>query len=289
LWSEYREHLLDSLCTGLKQLPDDKALADTLDRLDHLSYELLERLQTAPLPRHYRMRKKGAAEIASSCKQPDDLYKMFEKWDTDIWQAPDAVTLLAKVVESPADFPERPSGPKVTVGFDWLSWETPPATPAPAPWGDCEPLRSPLATAQHPFWGALVATLDACTGDYAWQSLMLRGGILRSCHRTLGSAEAVLHDLWSSELGLYPVAPLVLPEGSSFVPGKPIPWLQQALEHMADAGIATPVEGSWRLTDAFRTQLMQDDAHMLAFEPMRKRAYRLAHAAERTESHVQQA
>jgi hypothetical protein len=81
----------------------------------------------------------------------------------------------------------------------------------------------------------------------------------------------------------------VLPEGSSFVPGKPIPWLQPALEHMADAGIATSVEGSWRLTDAFRTQLMQDDAHMLVFEAVRKRSYRLAHAAERTESHVKQA
>jgi len=129
-----------------------------------------------------------------------------------------------------------------------------------------------------------VATLDACTGDYAWQSVMLRGGVLRSHHRTLGSAEDVLYDLWSRELGLYPVAPLVLPEGISFVPGEPIPWLQPALEHMAEAGIATPVEGSWRLTDAFRTQLMQDDAHMLAFEAIRKRSYRLAHAAERTES-----
>ena len=47
------------------------------------------------------------------------------------------------------------------------------------------------------------------------------------------------------------------------------------------------MEGSWRLTDAFRTQLMQDDAHMLVFEAVRKRSYRLAYAAERTENHVQ--
>ena len=290
LLTEYREHLLDDLCVGLQKLPDDKALADTLEHLDHLSCELLTRLEAAPPPQPSPARGEGVSGMASSheCSK-DEAYRLFEKWDADIWQAPDAVTLLAKVVESPADFPECPSGPKVAVGFDWLSWETPPATPAPSPWGDREPLRSPLATAQHPFWGALVATLDACTGDYAWQSLMLRGGILRSRHRTLGSAEAVIHDLWSRELGLYPVAPLVLPEGSSFVPGKPIPWLQPALEHMADAGIATPVEGSWRLTDAFRTQLMQDDAHMLVFEAVRKRSYRLAHAAERTESYVQQA
>jgi len=290
LLREYREHLLDDLCVGLKELPDDKALADTLEHLDHLSCELLTRLEAAPPPPPSPTRGEVVLGMASSheCRK-DAAYRLFEKWDADIWQAPDAVTLLAKVVESPVDFPECPSGPKVAVGFDWLAWETPPPAPAPAPWGDREPLHSPLATAQHPFWGALAATLDACTGDYAWQSLMLRGGILRSRHRTLGSAEAVIHALWSRELGLYPVAPLVLPEGSSFVPGKPIPWLQPALEHMADAGIATPVEGSWRLTDAFRTQLMQDDAHMLAFEAVRKRAYRLAHAAERTESHVQQA
>jgi len=257
LFGEYRKHLLDDLYAGLQKLPDDEALADTLEHLDHLSCELLTRVEAAPPPQPSPARGEGALGMDSSreCSK-DKAYRLFEKWDTDIWQAPDAVTLLAKVVESPADFPERPSGPKVAVGFDWLSWETPPATPAPAPWGDREPLRSPLATAQHPFWGALVATLDACTGDYAWQSLMLRGGILRSRHRSLGSAEAVLHDLWSSELGLYPVAPLVLPEGSSLVPGKPIPWLQPALEHMAEAGIATPVEGSWRLTDTFRTQLM---------------------------------
>jgi hypothetical protein len=287
LCGEYREHLLDDLCTGLKQLPDDKALADTLEHLDHLACELLTRLEAAPPPQPSPAREEGVSGMASSCEcSKDEAYRQFEKWDTDIWQAPDAITLLAKVVESPADFPERPFGPKVAVGFDWLSWETPPATPAPAPWGDREPLCSPLATAQHPFWGALVATLDACTGDYAWQSLMLRGGILRSRHRTLGSAEVVMHDLWSRELGLYPVAPLVLPEGSSFVPGKPIPWLQPALEHMADAGVAMPVEGSCRLTDAFRTQLMQDDAHMLVFEAVRKRSYRLAHAAEQIESHM---
>jgi len=244
LLGEYREHLLNDLCVGLKKLPDDRALADTLEQLDHLSCDLLTRLEAAPLPQPSPARGEGVSGMASACEcSKDEAYRQFEKWDVNIWQAPDAVTLLAKVVESPADLPERPSGPKVAVGFDWLAWETPPATPAPAPWGDREPLCSPLATAQHPFWGALVATLDACTGDYAWQSLMLRGGILRSRHRTLGSAEAVMHDLWSRELGLYPVAPLVLLEGNSFVPGKPIPWLQPALEHMADAGIASLVEG----------------------------------------------
>jgi len=50
LCSEYREHLLDDLCTGLQQLPDDKALADTLEHLDHLSCELLARLGAAPPP-----------------------------------------------------------------------------------------------------------------------------------------------------------------------------------------------------------------------------------------------
>ena len=42
---EYREHLLDDLCVGLKRLPDDRALADTLEQLDHLSCELLIRLE----------------------------------------------------------------------------------------------------------------------------------------------------------------------------------------------------------------------------------------------------
>jgi hypothetical protein len=257
----YREHLLDSLIVGLGSLPDDNALADTLEHLDHLSPELLARFKSAE------------GEAAKN---------WFARWDAEIWQAPDAVTLLAKVIEYPGDCPQCPNSPKVVVGFDWLSWDTPPATPAPAPWGDSDPLHAPLTTIRHPFWGALVATLDACTGDYEWQSLMLRGGVVRSQHRTLGNAETVLAALWERELGLYPAAPLVLPELISFAPGKPMPWLQPALEHMAEYGVATRAQGSWRLTDAFRTQLMQDDEHMLAFEAIRKRSYRLARAAAQT-------
>lgn len=270
LLREYREHLLDSLHAGLGSLPDDKALADTLERLDHLSPELLSHLDAAD----------GPSLCPSPQRREGTAKQGFEKWDADIWQAPDAITLLAKVVEHPGDFPEMPSGPKVAVGFDWLAWVTPPATPAPAPWGDCAPLGTPLTTTRHPFWGALIATLDACNGDYAWQSLMLRNDVVRSRHRTLGSAEAVLSELWCRELGLYPVAPLVLPEHVSFVLGKPLPWLQPALEHLAEAGVATQAEGSWRLIDAFRTQLLKDDDHMLVFEAVRKRSYRLAQAAE---------
>jgi hypothetical protein len=262
----YREHLLDSLIVGLGSLPDDNALADTLEHLDHLSPELLARLK--------------AAEGAEAAKN------RFAKWDAEIWQAPDAVTLLAKVVEHPGDFPERPKGPKVAVGFDWLSWDTPPVIPAPAPWGDRDPLHAPLTTIRHPFWGALVATLDACTGDYEWQSLMLRGGVVRSQHRTLGNAEVVLTELWGRELGLYSALPLVLPEPITLASGKSIPWVQPALEHMEAAGVATRAAGSWRLTDAFRTQLMQDDEHMRAFEALRKRSYRLALAAERFKEYV---
>lgn len=76
--------------------------------------------------------------------------------------------------------------------------------------GDIQPLASPLAAARHPFWGALIATLDACTGDYPWQSLMLRGEMLRSRHRVLGKAEAALVALWRDELGVYPAPPLVV-------------------------------------------------------------------------------
>lgn len=286
LLSGYREHMLNSIHAGLRSLPDDRALADTLERLDHLSPELLMRLDVTDDPSPYLPPQRGEGTKETSLQRGGGIEKnRFAKWDAEIWQAPDAVTLLAKVVENPADFPERPGGPKVAVGFDWLSWNTPPATPAPAPWDDHEPLRSPLTTARHPFWGALVATLDACTGDYEWQSLMLRNGVLRSHHRTLGSAEAVLKELWSRELGLYPAAPLVLPEDITFIPGKPIPWLQPALEHMVEDGVATQAEGSWRLTDAFRTQLMKDDEHMLAFEAVRKRSYRLAQAAERAVEH----
>jgi hypothetical protein len=283
LLSAYREHLLDAVQSGLRRLSDDRALADTLERLDHLSPELLSRLDMVrgPSPYPSPQRRKGTKRSAS-LKGEETVESLFARWDIEIWQAPDAVTLLAKVVEHPDDFPEQPSGPRVPVGFDWFSWDTPPATPTPAPWGDREPLHSPLATTRHPFWGALVATLDACTGDYEWQSLTLHAGMLRSRHRTVGRAEAVLHQLWSRELGLYPVAPLALPQDITFIPGKPIPWLQPALEHIAKAGMATQAEGSWRLTDAFRTQLMKDDEHMLAFEAVRKRSYRLARAAEYT-------
>jgi hypothetical protein len=283
LVSAYRDHLLDEVQVGLRRLSDDRALADTLEQVDHLSPELLSRLDMVRKPSPYPspQRSKGTKRGAS-LKGEETVENLFARWDIEIWQAPDAITLLAKVVEHPDDFPERPSGPSVPVGFDWFSWDTPPATPAPAPWGDREPLRNPLATTRHPFWGAVVATLDACTGDYEWQSLMLHVGMLRSRHRMLGRAEAVLQELWSRELGLYPVAPLALPEGIAFVPGQPISWLQPALEHMAEAGMATQAEGSWRLTDAFRTQLMKDDEHMLAFEAVRKRSYRLARAAERT-------
>ena len=73
------------------------------------------------------------------------------------------------------------------------------------------------------------------------------------------------------------MAPLVLPE---HVSGTPLVWLQPALERLAEAGVATQAAGSWRLTNAFRTQPLKDDDHMLVFEAARKRSYRLAQAAE---------
>ena len=256
---DYRSHLLTLLLEAVKELADDQSLAETVERLDHLSPEVLQ-LAKAPSPQR-------------------DMTNQFDAWDTSIWQAPDAVTLLSKVVETPADFAVLPGGSIIAVGFDWLSWETPPIIAAPAPWGDSQPLKSPLATAQHPFWGAMVATLDACTGDYEWQSLILRGGLLRSQHRTLGKAEAVMESLWRHELGLYPAPPLIVPEGIAFTPGKPLHWLSWALEHLTESGIAIESEGSWRLTDHFRTQLMKDDEHMMAFEGVRQRSYQLARAA----------
>jgi len=183
----------------------------------------------------------------------------------------------------------KPTGSSVATGFDWLLWTAPPVAPAPAPWGDVQPLYDTLATVRHPFWGGLVATLDACAGDYPWQSLMLRGNILRSRHRALGPPEAVLKGLWATELGLFAAAPLVLPANVSFVPGTALPWLQPALEQMAVAGVVTATEGSWRLTETFRTKLMEDDEHMTAFEAVRQRSFRLARAADRAVGQVREA
>jgi hypothetical protein len=261
LQPDYRAHLLTLVLAAVRLLTDDQSLAKTIQQLDHLSPELLTPAM-APSP-------------------PHELMEQFRAWDSSVWQAPDAVTLLSKVVESPADFAVVPDGPVIAVGFDWFNWATPPSIPAPAPWADSEPLNSPLATARHPFWGALVATLDACTGDYEWQSLILRGGLLRSQHRTLGKAAVVMESLWRRELGLYPAPPLIVPESIPFTPGKPLPWLQLALEQLAEKGIAVESEGSWRLTDGFRTQLMKDDEHMIAFEAVRQRSYRLARSAQK--------
>jgi len=262
----YRQHLLTLLLGSIRQLADDRALEATLEQLDHLSPELLPMVNEAT-----------AADAPGST---------FVEWDRAVWQAPDAITLLSKVVEQPADIAEISIAPVVVVGFDWLEWETPPEHRAPAPFGDREPLKNPLATTRHPFWGALAATLDACTGDYTWQSLMLGGSTIRSRHRTLGSAELQLAELWRAEFGLYPAPPLV---EERMIPGKPLAWLQPALDDMARAGAATLNEGTWRLTDAFRTRLMQDDEHMLAFEAVRRRSFRLAQAAERTVEQFQQA
>jgi len=262
----YRQHLLTLVLGSIRQLADDRALAATLEQLDHLSPELL------PMA-------KGTAVV-------DAAGSAFIEWDRAVWQAPDAVTLLSKVVEQPTDIAERSHTPVVAVGFDWLDWETPPEHPAPAPFADREPLKNALATTRHPFWGALVATLDACTGDYPWQSLMLRGPTIRSRHRNLGNAESQLAELWRAEFGLYPAPPLV---EERMIPGRTLAWLQPALDEMARAGAAILNEGTWRLNDRFRTQLMFDDEHMLAFEAVRKRSFRLAQAAERTVEQFQKA
>ena len=264
----YRQHLLTLLLRSIRQLTDDRALAATLEQLDHLSPELLPMAKGAPIA--------------------DTHGSAFVQWDRAVWQAPDAITLLSKVIEQPADIAEISHARVVVVavGFDWLDWDTPPEHPAPAPVGDRDPLKNPLATTRHPFWGALVATLDACTGDYPWQSLMLRGPTIRSRHRTLGSAESQLAELWRAEFGLYPAPPLV---EERMIPGEPLAWLQPGLDEMARASAATLNEGTWRLTDAFRTRLMQDDEHMLAFEAVRRRSFRLAQAAERAVEQFQQA
>jgi hypothetical protein len=73
------------------------------------------------------------------------------------------------------------------------------------------------------------------------------------------------------------------------IPGRPLAWLQPALDEMKHVGAAILTEGTWRLTDSFRTQLMHDDEHMLAFETVRRRSFRLAQAAERAVEQLQQA
>ena len=60
------------------------------------------------------------------------------------------------------------------------------------------------------------------------------------------TAESQLAELWQAEFGLYPVPPLV---EERMIPGKPLAWLQPALDEMAQAGAATLNEGTWRLTD----------------------------------------
>ena len=265
LHPQYRHYLLSLLLSSIRQLADDRALADTLERLDHISPELLSLL-------------KAPAEEVSGPPQ-------FIEWNRAVWKSPDSVTLLSKVVEQPDDIAEMSTASIVTVDFDWLVWDTPPKIPAPAPTGDHDPLHDPLTTTRHPFWGALTATLDACTGDYPWQSLSLNGTTLRSRHLTLGASEPVLMALWRSEFGLYPVAPLI---DEFSVPGREFSWLNVALDAMKQVGAAIHTEGTWRLTDAFRTSLMRDDQHMAAFEAIRQRSFRLAAAAEQIVKQKQQ-
>lgn len=257
---DYRLHLLTLALQAVNQLNDDQSLAETVEQLDQLSPEMLKQTR------------KPTAQT--------DALGRFEEWDMSVWQAPDSITFLSKIVESPAELAPLSDGPVIGVGFDWLLWETPPIIPTPAPWADPDPLKSSIATARHPFWGAMVATLDACTGDYEWQSLILRGRSLKSRHRSLGEAELALDQLWCNELGLYPAPPLIVPDEVPFVPGKPLHWLPWSLEKMEQHGIAVESEGSWRLTDYFRSQLMKDDEHMIVFEAIRQRSFRLAKAAE---------
>jgi hypothetical protein len=275
LLPDYRGHLLPLIQDALKSLPDDDTLGDTLERLDHLGPELLALLK-AP---------------AAAPPRPAEAWS---RWDVEVWQAPDAVTLLAKVVAAPEDLPERPQGPNPAVPLDWWKWTKLPDHPAPAPWGDTQPLGTPLATARHPFWGALVATLDACTGDYPWQSLDVRADSIRSRHVRLGAPAEVLADLWRSELALYPAALLISPS-----PPTPLPsgargeegggWFHFAVDHLARAKVAAEVAGSWRLHEDFRQNMLRDDDHMLAYEALRQRAYQLARAAEERASAMKKA
>ena len=148
LHPDYRKHLLQVVLQALSQLPDDQALSDTLGRVDHLGPVLLALFN----------------EINE--KQAPQGDESHAQLDAAIWKAPDAITLLTKVVERPLDSPKRPEGPNPPVCFDWLTRGQRVQTPTPAPWGDAEALRTPLHAARHPFWGALTATLDACAGDH---------------------------------------------------------------------------------------------------------------------------
>ncbi len=163
LQSDYRLYLQHLLLSSLSEFSDDQSLGKTIEQLDHLSFELLQLVR------------RSSTELEQGTS-----FAEFEKLTRKVWQSPDAITFLSKVVETPSDFPSLPNGSVIKVGFDWLEWETPPLNPAPAPWGDVSPLHSALETVRNPFWGAMAATLDACTGDYEWQSLILRGDLLRS-------------------------------------------------------------------------------------------------------------
>jgi hypothetical protein len=254
----YRKHVLACLLEALKGLPDDRALADTLVRIDHLGPEMLS---------IYR----------DGCEDRES--HDHSRWDADIWQAPDAITLLTRVVDRPTDFPELPASPGAAVCFDWLSRKELVRAPSPAPWGDTTPLEQPPTAARHPFWGALTATLDACSGDHHWQVLDLRADGLRCNHVRIGEAQGVLDELWRQELGLFPAAPLLPPAGMIANPNRPPEWLAYALNQMAQQDMAAEVSGSWRLSDRMRRELMRDDRNMRTFESLRQRALALVRAA----------
>ena len=258
LLPDYRRHLMQLLLEALSQLPDDQALVDTLARMDHLGPELL---------------------ALYSDKSTSSHSPQFGPWDVEIWRAPDAVTLLSKVVERPMDFPQLLDGPNPTVCFDWLSRDQRVQNPTPAPWGETQDLHTPLAAARHPFWGALAATLDACAGDHHWQVLDLRADGLRHNHVRIGEVQPVLDELWRQALGLFPAAPLLLPQEMHWTPGEHPAWLAFSLEKMAEHGLASEVAGSWRLSDRMRRELMRDDRHMQTFEMLRRRALALVRAA----------
>lgn len=260
LFPAYRQHLLHEVLEALPQLPDDQALADTLGRIDHLGPELL-------------------ALCGDNSTSLD--HASYAPLDAAIWRAPDAITLLTKVVERPLDLPKRPDGPNPPVCFDWLARGQRVQTPTPAPWGNSEALQTPLMAARHPFWGALTATLDACAGDHHWQVLDLRADGLRHNHVRMGDAQGVLGELWQQELGLFPAAPLLLPKGMIAAVDERPSWLVYGLAQMAEHGLAAETAGSWRLSDMIRRELMRDDERMQTFEAIRQRALALARAAGR--------